>query len=352
MAIEGPLERLVEKIGQHLSRVLDAFEGLLSEIGLHLWTGVKRTGRFVLRMLRQGLKNLSYLLRLASIFLALLWIGSGCFELTYLDSLILKALGWMGTVFVAAIILAGMVVFLRPGVSEKYSDQRAHTIKFLLIHMIALVVLSGGIYCHYEFHSPVLKWAQSSLASGLLKVATLETPRKPAGAESYSTEQKITPRIYSRWEMLKNWISGSPPASETPPLVVAVKCKGDDDTTWAKASDTQLNMWVEDIRLTEKSTILDMAAKTWFPTTTGDLRKATGAYFVDDEGVKYQLEDDNGDYTLFDGTHTCKGDEIYRFQLLFPKLTHRSAYIYLHHPQFERLEVDLDWQGVPLQSRH
>jgi len=147
--------------------------------------------------------------------------------------------------------------------------------------------------------------------------------------------------------------SGQLRTSEESLLLVSVKCKGVGDNTWARANDhgIALNMWVETIRQTDASTILDIAVKTWYESTTGELQKADGAYFVDDIGTKYEMEHDRGDYTLFDGTHVCKGDEICRFQLVFPKLTRRSAFLYLHHPQFERLEIVPDWQNAPTPSQ-
>src|SRR2546422_9592555 len=101
MASHGPLEQFLEDATRYLSLVLDAFEGLVSEFANRLWASVKRTGRFVLRMLRQGLISLSYLLRLFSIFLALVWFGSGCHYVSYYESSILKVVGWAGTIFIA-----------------------------------------------------------------------------------------------------------------------------------------------------------------------------------------------------------------------------------------------------------
>ena len=321
----SPTDQLLEKIGRYLSNALTAFESLLSEIGTRLWAAVRRTGHFVLRTLRQGLKNLSYLLRLSSIFLALVWIGSGCFEFTYNGSWILKALGWAGTIFAGAVILSGVVISLWPGFSEKYSDQRTHTIQFIFVHIVALAFLYRGMHFHYEFRSPVLKWAKTSLVSVLLRIAPLAAPRELNGTQSYSTDGQGTPKQDSQSKRFKDWIPSVRSTSEKSPLLISVKCKGAGDNTWARANDhdTQLSMWVEKIRQTETNTILDVAVKTWFESTTGALQKAEGTYFVDDVGTKYSLEDDRGDYTFFDRTHICKGDEIYRFQLLFRKLTHQ-----------------------------
>lgn len=331
------IEDLLERLGRYLSDVLENLEEFLSVVSIRLKAAVRRTGLFILRILRLCLRSAVHLLKLCSIFLALGWIGSGCLELTYYGSWVLKAIGVAGVGFVALVILAGILMFLRPNRSDKDIEKRAYTIHFAFVHLVALGILCAAVYYRYEFRAPILKWVESSLASLSLKTEALLNPQHLP--EAYKNQKK----------RLSGWISSPQPKLEPATLWIPVKSKGNADNEWAAADDkyVRLNMWAETVVLTRENTILNMAVKTWDESSTAELRKADGAYFVDDFGTKYEMSKDEGDYGILNKTHVCTGDEIYRFQLLFPRLSGQSGRIFLHHPQFERLEIDLNWQLAP-----
>lgn len=137
---------------------------------------------------------------------------------------------------------------------------------------------------------------------------------------------------------------------ENPGYNIPVTCTSDEGTNWAPARNYQseerqrLNMWVENAWLTPEHTSLDVAVKVWEGWTSASLRDASGAYFVDDAGKKYELLEDHGEYVNEGSTHLCRQDEICRFTLIFPRLTHKTQSVYFHHPQFERLRIILDWK--------
>jgi hypothetical protein len=345
MTPENPLERLLEQAAQYLSQALAALENFFSILTHWLGRAVVRTTRFIWRQLRLGLKNLRYLFGLSWAFLALVWIASGFHELTFNKSWIAKIFGWTGIGFVGLVTIGAIVAMLSPTLLEKRTPKATFTFRFTLVHFIALFSVVAATHLHYQFRSRVLRWTQCSFLS--VKAGFVSLQIHGPGIR------------WNAWPWSENQQASSPHSVSTPYVTVSVRSKGSGDANWDRALDdeitqnTQLNLWVEKIRLTDTATIVDVAVKTWNASTQANLKKATTAYFVDDAGNKYELTEDKGDYPVAEEhfsdsipVHVCKGDEIYRFQLLFPKLTHPSGLIYLHHPQFERLEIDLDWTNA------
>lgn len=116
-----------------------------------------------------------------------------------------------------------------------------------------------------------------------------------------------------------------------------------------------INMWVEEVELAEDGTIVHVAASTWDSWTGSDLRAAKGAFLVDSNGDRYDLIKDGGeypDYTVWDGwSRGLWGREIYRFNLVFPKLKYESPFVYLTHPQFREIKSEILWNG-DVEPRH
>jgi hypothetical protein len=329
---KNPSEHLLEKTAHLFSNGLTALEHFLSRVSAGLRAASIRARRFIWTQVLLGLRNVRYLLGLFSVFLALAWIGSGFHEFTFHNLRLLKRLGWAGTVVIGLIAFGGLIAMFYP--LKEQSPKRAMTGNFVLLHLFVLTLLGVAIPLHYDFQSPVLHWTQLSMRLAFKKTASFLSRYYPSQSQAVSADTQQ-----------------SPSTSEIPiPLPISVECKASNGINWVPADSNTLdlkpvtiplNMWVERMWLKNGSTILDLAVKGWYPSGTVNLDEAKGAYIVDDVGKVYPLTDDSGDYSFFGGRHTLAADEVYRFQLSFPGLDHRSKTILLHHPQFQQHILNL-----------
>jgi hypothetical protein len=335
MSSHDPVGHVLERTAGYLSHGLSALEDFLSRVTHWFGRAIFRTARHVWQQLRFGFRNLRYLFGLAWVLLALAWIGSGFHEITFLHSRIAQAIGWLGVGVIVLIAVGGIVVMFSPGQSESTGSRVLLLLQITLVNAGAVlgIVIASGF--HHELRSPLLKSAQSVLVSFVTRYSTLPS------------------KIPSSTSPVHNLVATTSPS---PLLSTTVHCKTVNGDSVAKSLDQEgsLSLWVDKIWLTDSGTDLDLAAKTAGNSTDANLKKATGAYFVDDTGARYELTQDQGVYSSVEPhvfgdnlqVRVCRGDEVCRFKLTFQKLTHEAPVIYLHHPQFERLEIDLDWQHV------
>jgi hypothetical protein len=336
---KNPVEHLLEKTAHRLSQGLTALEQFLARVSDELRAALLRARRFIWQQIRLGLRNLRYLLGLLSIFLALVWIGSGFHELTFRNLWLLKWLGWVGTVFTALVLLGGLLAMFYP--LKEHPQKRAMTAPFVLLNVVALTLLVIATHLQYDFRSPILGWTQVLMRSVVEKAATLRNHYY------LSRSQSTSPPLHWPWSEKQQ----TPEVPVPAPVPIPVECKNAGGTNWVPADrwsnqpETPLNMWIERMWLIDGNTILDVAVNGWYPSGAVSLNQAKGTYFVDDIGRVYPLEGDSGDYGFFSGIHAVVGDEIYRFQLTFPGLDHHAKYLRIHHPQFQQhvLEICPGW---------
>lgn len=111
-----------------------------------------------------------------------------------------------------------------------------------------------------------------------------------------------------------------------------------------------LDMSVEGVGLVNGKTVLWLAVKSRPELEHEFLYPASGAYLIDSKGTRYDLEKDQGDYQRYDrgfldwyfarvvGLH-----EVYRFGLVFPKLSDQTPYLHVNHPRFLSMRINLNW---------
>lgn len=347
MTTNRPFSSVLDKTAQRFSLALANIERFLSYIGNQLGKAIRRVAHSAWIQLGLGIKNLIYLLGFAWIFFGLVFFESDFHELTFQRWLLLKIFGWIGVVTLALVTLGAVAAMFFPAPAEKSSLKTTTLVlRFTVVNAIAVGILVGGTYWHYQFRSPVLRWSQSALLSAEDELVAIQSHGQSKTSPMHASSGPQT--------------SVNSPQGRTASSLIAVPvlCKGDAGTRWASAindgtaDDFRLNMWVEKIVLTPTATVLHVAVKTWTESTQADLMSAAGAYFVDDEGNEYDLVLDQGIYPSVEhresgnvSVRLCKGDDICRFTLVFQRLTHRSKFIYFHHPQFQRLEVDLEWNS-------
>ena len=334
MANTNPFEQLLEKTAQYLSGRIAAVEHSFSILSSKLRAACVRVGRSAWESLRSGVRNLRYLLALFSIFLALVWIGSGFFELTFYESWQLKVIGWSGSTFIAIVILIGFVTLFFPAPKD-FSLSHTLTVRYLMVNIVAVMALGGAMHLGYEFRSPILRRAANSMI-----YITDRFPRRGIG-DFRSASDPTQSRIQSQPIPDHPWFGKQSQLTSSSPTVIRVECKKEDKNWVSSDGNIPLNMWVEGMSLTDRATTLDVAVKGWYTSGATSLDAATGAYLVDDAGQVYLLDTDFGDYGFFSNQRSVVGDEIYRFKLKFPKLDHHSGNIRFHHPQFRDHVIDL-----------
>ena len=104
----------------------------------------------------------------------------------------------------------------------------------------------------------------------------------------------------------------------------------------------QINLWAENITFYENSMEIGIAVSPWTNySSDAYLSKAAGAYITDENGFRYDIQKDGGDYPGED-FRAIKPDEIYRFRLIFSRSRPTNKLI-LHHPQFKPITLLLPW---------
>jgi hypothetical protein len=73
------------------------------------------------------------------------------------------------------------------------------------------------------------------------------------------------------------------------------------------------------------------------------LDTARGAYLIDNRGTRYDLRQDNTITTSGSGGRELVRNEVYRFNLFFPKIEDQTPYIYFNHPRFQPIKINLKW---------
>lgn len=125
---------------------------------------------------------------------------------------------------------------------------------------------------------------------------------------------------------------------------VSVKC----NPTWVPSASPlhaydRIALSVESIVFDQSFTALHVAVK---PGEGAEqdvlLRSAVKAYLTDDNGYRYDLQKDDGSYSLY-LTRDIKPDEIYRFSLIFLGKMRPTEKLLFHHPQFQPITVWLPW---------
>jgi len=73
------------------------------------------------------------------------------------------------------------------------------------------------------------------------------------------------------------------------------------------------------------------------------LDKARGAYLIDDRGTRYDIRQDNTITTSAGDGRELVRNEVYRFNLFFPKIEDKTPYIHFNHPRFQPIKINLKW---------
>lgn len=330
----------LQRAGDLLARRLDALNDHVRQLGEDLKSAAIRARRFIWEQIKLLAISLRHLLSIFSTFLALIWIGSGFLELTFRESILVKSLGWIGALIIGGTLCSAIWVLFRNSSSSEERSPRVSSARFLLIHVVAIVVICVATLYGYEFRFPVLRLTQSAVRVVLWEI-TFQGTRimslfRPAETPANPDSIPPTPAIPTR------------PAIAIP---MHNKSSVDDGQAWVTTPDDEpsesreLNYWIEQVWLSDQATVLDVAVRTWDKWNNVRLHKAEDAYLTDDRGTRYDLRNDGGVYNS-SNVYICKQDEIVRFKIEFPRLDHRSKYLLLHQSHFQILRIDLDWSNI------
>ena len=92
-------------------------------------------------------------------------------------------------------------------------------------------------------------------------------------------------------------------------------------------------------------TTLHLAVRNLPNSSGAGLTAADGAYLTDSRGTRYDIwQDRSANKKIYSGSaHTLLRNEVYRFDLIFPKIDYQTPFIYLNHPQFQPMKITLKW---------
>jgi hypothetical protein len=115
----------------------------------------------------------------------------------------------------------------------------------------------------------------------------------------------------------------------------------------SEISDTSVSMSVEKFRIVDDRTVLRVVVEPSHCCKGAYLKRPSRVYIADSDGNIYDLIEDRGALDKIFGT-TPSGREIrlhekYRYELVFPKLSYKTSFIYLQHEWFTDIKVYLQW---------
>jgi serine/threonine protein kinase len=102
-----------------------------------------------------------------------------------------------------------------------------------------------------------------------------------------------------------------------------------------------LNKASKDFPVALGETRLSLAVRILPNTDNASLYSARSAYLIDSRGTRYDLRQDNTSDS--GGSRTLLRNEVYRFDLIFPKIEYQTPYIYFNHPHFQPMKINLKW---------
>lgn len=262
---------------------------------------LSRSYRIVARWLVRRVENLFDLYRSFIIFFPLALLAGGSFELTYSGAWLVRAMGWVLTVLFTIFIAWLFIELFRPSAR---GDTPEAPFLWLICSGLSAVFVLVILGAHYRFQSPMLSVVQRFPHA--MKVALF-------GPHRLAT-------------IAGRQLDGVPLNIASTPV-------------HASGSDIHLSIWAEGARSNAKEIIIDLACKTWSDNESMTLRNASGTYLLDQNGRKYELIDDLGEYSFFKGERQIVGGEIYRWTLAFEGLAPGVTSIILRHPQFNDLKI-------------
>src|SRR5579864_1837953 len=148
MSIFDLIEKALQDFADHFKSIITTIEQFVSN-------AVKRAARFAWNLLLQFLRIAKSVLVLVSVYVAVLVIGSGFFELTYFDSLFAKVVGWLGAAVAVSLFIATLALI--PSRRRPVAGERKQAfIWFHVVNICAVVVIILGSSWHYRFHFPLV----------------------------------------------------------------------------------------------------------------------------------------------------------------------------------------------------
>lgn len=248
------------------------------------------------------------LFRVVIIFVPLIYLAGGGYELTYTHAWIPRAFGWFIVVLSVGIMLWAIVeLFFNKSVEEVPES----TFVWPACLLLSVAFIGFIVSIHHEFKSPILFVTQklpSNIASALRKAARMgdvaTSESSPESGPPYGLSQQVTSVPAPAWDQ-----------------------------------DVHLSLWVETVHSTYSETFVEVACKTWSDAESATLVSANGAYLVDQNGYKYDIRRDLGEYSFFLGHRTIVGSEIYRWSLVFPLISKNVTALKLMHPQFTNVAI-------------
>jgi hypothetical protein len=247
------------------------------------------------------------------IFVPLIYLIGFGIELQYSTGWLIASLGW---IMITGGVCLSVWAIIAARINEATADSTEAKFMWMICSILILITVSILVSVSYEFKSPILS------VTNKLPSIVLDTFRKTAGGGGTASQAHL---VYDKWPSIKTRAS-------------------------AARNRVKINIWVEALHATSKATILKVACKTWDDYTDVILIKPPrdDVYIIDENGKKYILLKDLGEYDYWGNKRTIVGSEIYRWQLVFAPIPVGTALLKCKHPHFYDVEIQLAWEPQSL----
>ncbi|MEK7635177.1 MAG: hypothetical protein AAB446_01970 [Patescibacteria group bacterium] len=290
----------------------------LDDVHDELAAAMSHTARRLARWMWNRILDVVNAFKSIIIFVPFIFLIGAGWEIRYSTAWLLHGIGWLIIILAAGLIIWALITAF---VDTETAPPESRYIWIGSLFATIIAVLFTMLVA-YEFNSPILKATQHFPET--IKEIYRNGVRSDQSSGVKHTKTSLYKTAYVAWPQIK--FSKPSPA-------------------WPR--DIKLNLWIESVHVSNEATTIYMACKTWgnYDSETLTSGSSDEKYIIDQNGYKYNLMKDYGEYSFFRGERLITGGEVYRWQLTFFPIPVGTTSFKLKHPQFLDHEVTLVWNS-------